>query len=133
MSTTPAITPRDDRATLKYTAALFAAAAAAGIAGYAVIGWLGVGLVGLFGLWFVNDHRMVQSDEDGDIAYPDYRRTPYADALYEQARANHLRQLAAEGKRQEDIAAERAFLRYLKNTVFLSVMAFGLGMTMLHG
>ncbi len=123
---------RDDRWTLAYTGVVSAIGGLGAIAAFILIGWFGVGLVGLLGLWFVNDFHMVRRDEDGDIAYPDYRRTPYADALYEQARANHRKQLAAEGRRQEDIAAERAYLRYLKNTVFLALMALGLGMTMLQ-
>jgi hypothetical protein len=119
---------RDDRAIVAYMALLAAAAGAGAAAAYAVIGWLGVGMVGLTGLWLVNDHRMVQLDEQGDIAYPDYWRTPYADALYQQARRNHHEQLAAKGRRQQDIAAERAFMRYLKNTVFMALTALGLAM-----
>ena len=70
----------------------------------------------------------MQLDEQGDIAYPGYWRTPYADALYERARQNYTEQLAAEGRRQQDVAAERAFMRYLKNTVFLALTALGLAM-----
>ena len=119
---------QDDRALVAYIALLAAAAGTGAVAAYAVIGWLGVGMVGLTGLWFVNDHRMVQLDEQGDIAYPGYWRTPYADALYERARRNHHEQLAAEGRRQQDIAAERAFMRHLKNTVFMALTALGLAM-----
>lgn len=121
---------QDDRAIVTYLALLAFAAGGGAVAAYAVIGWLGVGMVGLTGLWFVNDHRMVQLDEHGDIAYPGYWRTPYADALYERARRNHHERLAAAGRRQQDIAAERAFMRHLKNTVFMALTALGLAMSM---
>jgi len=123
----------DDRAALVYTAKIGLAAVGGAVAAFAVVGWFGVGLAGLTGLWFVNDHRAISRDEEGDIAYPDYRPTAYADALHAQARRNHLQQLAAEGRCQQDIAAERAFQRYLKNTVFLAVTVFGFGMSFLHG
>ena len=121
---------QDDRATVAYMAMLAAAAGAGAIAAFAVIGWFGVGLVGLTGLWFVNDYRMVQRDEHGDLVYPGRWRTPYADALYECARQNLREQLAAEGRCQQDVAAERAYLRYLKNTIFLALLALGLAMVM---
>jgi len=119
---------QDDRSVVAYMTLLVAVAGTGAVAAYAVIGWLGVGMVGLIGLWLVNDHNMVQRDEQGDIAYPGYWRTPYADALYERARRNHREQLAAEGRRQQDIAAERAFMRYLKNTLFMALTALGLAM-----
>jgi hypothetical protein len=123
----------DDRAILNYVTTVGVGGMIAAIAAFAFIGWFGVGLVGLLGLWYVNDLRTIRRDDDGDIAYPDFRRTPYADALYEQARRNHHQELASEGLRQEDIAAERAVLRYLKNTVFLALMVLGFGMAMIHG
>lgn len=111
-----------------YTAVLAITAFGFAALFYLIGGWFGVGFVGFVGLWFANDARFTQRDKDGDVAYPALWRSDYSDKVYEQARQNYHDDLKRAGRSQDDVAAERAHLRRLKNTIFASIAVLGFGM-----
>ena len=97
------------------------------------LGWLGVMLVGLSGLWLTNHPRALRADREGDIVYADDPWNPVSKAVEERGREELKQRLASEGRSQKEITAERARLRYLKNTAMFAVTLLGFVMMMVHG